>query len=57
MRMRIYDVGRTASGKRVVMSGSLGEWWVFGAIKWICKAIFFCMFFWIIIPVKLLKRK
>ena len=56
MRMRIYDVGRTASGKRVVMSGGLGEWWIFGAIKWICKAIFFCMFFWIIIPVKLLKR-
>ena len=57
MRMRIYDVGRTANGKRVVTSGSLGEWWAFCAIKWICKAIFFCMFFWIIIPVKLLKRK
>lgn len=57
MRMRIYDTGRTKSGKRVVQSGSLFEWLIFGAIKWICKAMIFCMFFWIIIPYKLLKRK
>lgn len=57
MRLRMYEIGRTKSGKRVVMSGTPGEWWVFGMIKWIFKAMFFCMFFWIIIPVKILKRK
>lgn len=57
MRIRIYDVHKTKTGKRVVQSGSPSEWLSLGLIKWVCKAIIFCMFFWIIIPVKLLKRK
>ena len=57
MRTRIYETGKLKNGKRVVYSGSVSEWFVFGIIKWICKAIFFCMFFWIIIPVKLFRRK
>ncbi len=57
MRTRIYEIGRMKGGKRVVQSGTLLEWFIYGIIKWICKAIFFCMFFWIIIPVKLLRRK
>ena len=57
MRTRIYETGRMKNGKRVVHSGTPSEWFVYGIIKWIFKAIFFCMFFWIIIPIKLLKRK
>lgn len=55
MRIRFYETGRMRDGKRVVHSGTLSEWIVFGIIKWIFKAIFFCLFFWIIIPVKLIK--
>lgn len=57
MRTRIYKTGRMKNGNKVVFSGSAGEWFVFGIIKWFCKALFFCMFFWIIIPIKLLKKK
>ena len=57
MRARIYKTSRMKNGKRFVQSGTASEWFVYGMIKWICKAIFYCMFFWIIIPVKLLKRK
>lgn len=57
MRTRIYQTGRMKGGKRIVQSGTLGEWFIFGLVKWFCKIIFFCMFFWIIIPIKLLKGK
>ena len=57
MRTRIYQTSRMKTGKRFVQSGTVSEWCVYGIVKWICKAIFYCMFFWIIIPVKLLKRK
>lgn len=57
MRMRIYDTKKIRGGRRAVQSGSVSEWIIFDALKWICKAMFFCMFFWIIIPVKLLTRK
>lgn len=57
MKTRIYQTGKMKNGSRVIFSGSPGEWFVFGIIKWIFKAFFFCMFFWIIIPIKLLKRK
>lgn len=57
MKTRIYETGRMKDGKKVVHSGTPLEWLVYETIKWIFKAIFFCLFFWIIIPVKLLKRK
>lgn len=57
MKTKIYETGKTKSGKRVVRSGTPSEWFIYGIIKWICKAVFFCMFFWIIIPVKMLKKK
>lgn len=56
MRTRIYKTGRMCNGRRVVLSGTPSEWFVVSAIKWVCKAIVYCMFFWIIIPVKLVKR-
>ena len=57
MRMRIYKSNVMKGGRRVVQSGSLSEWFAFDIIKWVFKAIFFCMFFWIIIPVKLFTKK
>lgn len=57
MRTRIYDVHKTHSGKRVVQSGTVSEWFVFGIIKFIFKIMFYLCFFWLIIPIKLLKRK
>ena len=56
MRMRIYKSNVMKGGRRVVQSGSLSEWFAFDIIKWVFKAIFFCMFFWIIIPVKLFTK-
>lgn len=55
MRSRIYKTGKMSNGSRFVQSGTVGEWLVYGILKWIFKAIFFCLFFWIIIPVKLIK--
>lgn len=57
MRTRIYDVHKTQRGKRVVQSGTVSEWFVFGIIKFIFKTTFYLCFFWLIIPIKLLKRK
>lgn len=57
MKTMVYETGRMRDGKRVVFSGTPLEWLIYGMIKWICKAIIFCFFFWIIIPVKLLRRK
>lgn len=57
MRTRIYETSRMRDGKRVVHSGTPTEWLVYGIIKWLCKAVFYCLFFWIIIPIKLLRKK
>lgn len=56
MRTRIYDVHKTQRGKRVVQSGTVSEWFVFGIIKFIFKTTFYLCFFWLIIPIKLLKK-
>ena len=56
MKTKIYETGKTKNGRRVVLSGTPLEWFVYGIVKWTCKAIFFCMFFWIIIPVKIYKK-
>lgn len=56
MRTRIYRTERMNNRKRMVVSGTPKEWIVYGAIKWLFKVIFFCMFFWIIIPIKLFKK-
>lgn len=57
MRTRMYETKRYGDGKRIVTSGTPAEWAVYGIIEWIFKAIFYCLFFWIIIPVKLIKRR
>lgn len=57
MRIRIYRTERMNNRKRAVVSGTPGEWAVYGIIKWVFKVLLFCGFFWIIIPIKLFKRK
>lgn len=56
MRTRVYETTKLPNGKRIVQSQSLEEYIEVGIVKWIFKVIFFCFFFWIIIPVKLLKK-
>ena len=56
-RTRIYETHKIGKGKRIVTSGKMSDWFIFGIIKFIVKAFFFCCFFWIIIPIKLLKKK
>ena len=56
-RTRIYETTRIGKGKRIVTSGTLSDYFFYGIVKFFFKAIFFCCFFWIIIPIKLLKRR
>lgn len=56
-RTRIYETKKLNNGKRVVTSGKVSDYFFLRIIKFIFKAFMFCMFFWIIIPVKLIKRK
>ena len=56
-KTRIYETTKIGKGKRVVTSGKLSDWLVYGIIKFLFKAIFFCCFFWVIIPIKLLNKK
>lgn len=54
-RTRIYETTKIGN-KRMVTSQSLSDYILFGILKWICKAILFCLFFWIIIPLKLIRK-
>ncbi len=56
-KTRIYQTQKLGNGKRMVTSGTMSDWLAYGVIKFILKATFYCCFFWIIIPVKLLKKK
>ena len=56
-RTRIYETVKMGKGKRIVTSGKMSDWFAYGIVKFIFKAMFFLCFFWIIIPIKLLKKK
>lgn len=56
-RSRIYRTNKLKNGDRVVSSVKTSDWAIWQIIKFIGKAFFFIMFFWIIIPIKLIKRK
>ena len=56
-RTRIYETTKIGKHKRVVTSGTMSDWFFYGIVKFIFKTIFFMCFFWIIIPIKLLKKK
>ena len=57
LKTRIYKTKRMGKGRRVVTSGKVSDFFAMDIIAFIFKAMFFCMFFWIIIPVKLLRKK
>lgn len=54
-RTRVYETQRIGN-KRIVTSSSFSDWIFCEIVRWIFKAIFFCMFFWIIIPLKWIKK-
>ena len=52
-RARIYETHKLSNGKRYVVSGKPTDFLAISIIKFILKAILFCCFFWIIIPIKI----
>lgn len=57
LRTKIYESRRMRNGRRFVRSGTPMEWFVYEIILWMLKAAFFCMFFWVIIPVRLFRKR
>ena len=56
-RSRVYKTTKLSDGRRIVSSSTAGEAIVMDIIKFCFKAVFYVCFFWIIIPIKLLRRK
>ena len=52
-----YKSKKLSDGSRIVTRMSPGTSICFDILKLLVKGLFFLMFFWIIIPIKLLKRK
>ena len=57
MGVKIYKSKKLSDGSRIVTSMSPGTSICLDILKLLGKGLFFLMFFWIIIPIKLLKRK
>ena len=56
-RSRVYRTTKLKNGDRIVSSVKTSDWALWQIIKFICKACFYIMFFWLIIPIKLLFKK
>ena len=56
-RSRIYRTVKVGKGRRMIMSGKLSDWIVYDALAWIFRVLYYCCFFWIIIPIKIFKKK
>ena len=56
-RSRVYRTTRLKNCDRVVSSLKTSDWAIWQIIKFCFKAFFYVMFFWIIIPIKLFKKK
>ena len=56
-RSRVYRTTKLKNGDRIVSSIKTSDWAIWQILKWLCKGFFYLMFFWIIIPVKLLKKR
>ena len=56
-RSRVYRTIRLKNGDRMVSSIKSSDWAIWQILKWIFKGIFYLLFFWIIIPVKLIKNR
>lgn len=57
MKTKIYETKKLGKNKRMVTSMSTGESLFFDILKLVGICFLYLAFFWIIIPVKLLKRK
>lgn len=57
IKARIYETHKMKNGRRSLVSGSITEWILYGIFKRLVKAIFFCLFFCAIVPIKLLRKK
>ena len=56
-RSRVYRTTKLKDGRRIVSSVDT-DTWIFGEIiKLIFKLFFYILFFWIIIPIKILKHR
>ena len=56
-RSRVYRTTKLKNGDKIVSSIKTSDWAIWQIFKGLCKSFFNLMFFWIIIPVKFLKRK
>lgn len=56
-RVRIYETKKLGNGKRLVTSGKVSSWIAYAIVKLLIKTLFFVCFFWLIIPIKILKKK
>ena len=56
-RSRVYKTKKLKNGERVVSSETTSDWALRQIIKSLFKAFFYLLFFWIIIPIKLLKKQ
>ena len=53
-RTRIYETKKMGNGKRIVTSGTLSDWFVYGILKFVIKAIYFCCIGWLFWIIKML---
>lgn len=56
-RSRVYRTTKLRNGDRIVQSMKTSDWALWQIIKFLFKRMFYLMFFWVIIPIKILKRK
>ena len=56
-RSRVYKTTKLKNGNRIVASVDTSEWLLCQILNFTFKGAFYLLFFWIIIPIKLFKRK
>lgn len=56
-RSRVYKTTKLGNGERMVTSISTSNWFIMQTLKKICKFTVYIMFFWIIIPIKIFKKR
>ncbi len=56
-RSRVYYTAKLGKNKKIVSSISTSNYCLWVVIKYFCIGIFYLMFFWIIIPIKLIRKR
>ena len=56
-RSRVYRTTKLKNGDRIVSSVNTSEWLLCEIINSVFKGVFYLLFFWIIIPIRLFKKK